>query len=155
MAAVTRILRAREAARARDDLGFSVQIGLNSGPAVVGNVGTDKRYNYTVVGDTVNITARLESVPVLYACQIVIGPRTAELASAEFLLRELDAIQVKGWDAPLVVFEPLAEQAQATLDQRVRAQRFAEALAHYRAMRFTNDPCGMGATLARAPAGKV
>jgi adenylate cyclase len=137
MAAVTRIHRAREAAKARDDLGFSVKIGLNSGPAVVGNVGTDKRYNYTAVGEMVNIAARLESVPVLYACQIVIGPRTAELAGAEFLLRELDAIQVKGRDAPLVVFEPLAEQAQATLDQRARAQRFAEALAHYRAMRFT------------------
>jgi adenylate cyclase len=137
MAAAARIRCAHEAAKARDEFGFAVKIGLNSGPAVVGNVGTDKRYNYTAIGETVNIAARLESVPDLYACQIVIGPRTAELAGAEFLLRELDAIRVKGREAPLTVFEPLAEQAHATPDQRARSERFAEALAHYRAMRFT------------------
>jgi adenylate cyclase len=137
MAAVAQIRRAQEAAKARGELSFAVKIGLNSGPAVVGNVGTDKRYNYTAVGETVNIAARLEGVPELYACQIVIGPCTAELASAEFLLRELDAIQVKGREAPLTVFEPLAERVHATPDQRARSERFAEALAHYRAMRFT------------------
>src|SRR5712692_8530467 len=111
---------------------FSVKIGLNSGPAVVGNVGTAKRYNYTVVGETVNVASRLESVPSLYGCQVVIGPRTAELVKDEFLLRELDRIWVKGGHAPIAVFEPLVEQAKATPDIVDRTRRFADALAQYR-----------------------
>jgi len=137
MGAVSRIREAQEAPRNRDALGFSVRIGLNSGPVVVGNVGTDKRYNYTAVGETVNVASRLESVPSLYACQIVVGPHTAELVKSKFLLRELDTIQVKGRESPLAIFQPLAEQAQATPEQRECAERYAEALASYRAMRFT------------------
>ena len=136
MAAAARIREAQEATRNQGALSFSVKIGLNSGPAVVGNVGTEKRYNYTAVGETVNIAARLESVPSLYGCPIEVGPRTAELAEREFLLRELDTIQVKGREAPLAIFQPLAEQDQATPEQRACAEQYAEALAHYRAKRF-------------------
>jgi hypothetical protein len=113
-----------------------VKIGLNSGPAVVGNVGTEKRYNYTAVGETVNVASRLESVPAIYGCLIVVGPRTAELAKNDFLMRELDWIQVKGREVPLAVFEPLVEREKATRDQIDRVHRFAEALEHYRLMRF-------------------
>jgi adenylate cyclase len=136
MATVGRINQARKDAPVLGEQGFSVKIGLNSGLAVVGNVGTEKRYNYTAVGETVNIAARLESVPSLYGCYIVVGPRTAELATAEFLWRELDTIQVKGREAPLAVFEPLAEEAKVNPDQRHRAKRYAEALAYYRAGQF-------------------
>jgi class 3 adenylate cyclase/CHASE2 domain-containing sensor protein len=137
LAAVVRIQQARLAAEARGEIGFAVKIGLNSGPAVVGNVGTEKRYNYTAVGETVNVASRLESIPSLYACQVVVGPRTAELAHDAILLCELDWIQVKGKETPLAIFEPLAPYALATEAQRMYAARFAEALAHYRAMRFT------------------
>jgi adenylate cyclase len=136
MRALSRIRAAQEAAQGQGAPGFSVKIGLNSGPAVVGNVGTEKRYNYTAVGETVNVAARLESVPTLYGCQIVVGQRTAELVKGEFLLRELDAIQVKGRAAPLAIFQPLAQQSHATPEQRECVERYAEALAHYRAMRF-------------------
>ena len=76
---------------------------------MVGNVGTDKRYNYTAVGETVNLASRLESVPEIYGYQIVVGPRSAELARDEFLIRELDTIRVKGREAPLSIFEPIVE----------------------------------------------
>jgi class 3 adenylate cyclase len=138
LAAVTRIRREYKAAVARGETGFSVKIGLNSGPAVVGNVGTARRYNYTAVGETVNVASRLESVPTLFGCQVVIGPLTAELAKDEFLLRELDWIWVKGAQAPFAVFEPLVERAKATPEEVDRVRRFAEALAHYRAMRFVD-----------------
>jgi len=136
MAAVDRILREQQAATARGESGFAVKIGLNSGPAMVGNVGTEKRYNYTAVGETVNVAARLESVPSLYACQIVVGPRTAELAQGDFILCELDTIQVKGSETPLTIFAPLVPQATATAVQRAYTEHFAPALAHYRAGRF-------------------
>ena len=138
LGAVARIRQEREAAAAKGEPEFSVKIGLNSGPAVVGNVGTARRYNYTVVGETVNVASRLESVPGLYGCQVVIGPRTAELVQDEFLLRELDWIKVKGGLAPIAVFEPIAERATATPEQADRARRFADALVQYRAMRFVD-----------------
>ena len=147
LAAVARIRREHDAAAARGEKGFSVKIGLNSGPAVIGNVGTARRYNYTAVGETVNVASRLESVPSLYGCQVVIGPRTAELVRDWFLLRELDWIKVKGGQAPIAVFEPLGPRAQATPEQVDRAGRFAEALARYRAGRFT-DACALWETLA-------
>lgn len=138
MAAVAHIRAEHDAAQARGERGFSVKIGLNSGPAVVGNVGTERRYNYTAVGETVNVASRLESVPSLYGCQIVMGPRTAEMVRAQILLRELDWIQVKGGLGPIAVFEPMAEHAGATPEQVDGVRRFAEALAHYRAMRFAD-----------------
>ena len=148
LASAARIHREHEAAVARGEKGFSVKIGLNSGAAVVGNVGTAKRYNYTAVGETVNVASRLESVPSLYGCQVVIGPRTAELVRDELLLRELDRIWVKGGQAPIAVFEPLVERAKATPEQVDRVRRFADALAHYRAMRFA-DACVIWEALAR------
>ena len=148
LASAARIHQEHEAAEARGEKGFSVKIGLNSGPAVVGNVGTVRRYNYTAVGETVNVASRLESVPSLYGCQVVIGPRTAELVKDEFLLRELDRIWVKGGQAPITVFEPLVERAKATSAQVDRTRRFADALAEYRALRFV-DACAMWEALAR------
>lgn len=136
MAAVARVRQTREAAEARGEKGFSVKIGINSGPVVVGNVGTARRYNYTAVGETVNVASRLEGVPTLYGCPIVVGPRTAELAGDDILFRELDAVQVKGRALPLSVFEPLADRGAATPAQCELAKRYGEALVHYRAMRF-------------------
>ena len=141
-----------EAARARGDTGFSVRVAVNSGPAIVGNVGTARRYNYTAVGETVNVAARLESVPAMYGCQLVIGPCTADLAKDEFLLRELDRIQVKGGRGPISIFEPLCERSTATPADLDRAARFADALARYRAMQFA-DASAIWAALAREERG--
>jgi adenylate cyclase len=135
-AAAASIDRERAAAEARGEAGFSVKIGLNSGPVVVGNVGTPRRYNYTAIGETVNVASRLEAVPALYACPVVAGPRTAELAAGRVLFRELDAIRVKGREASLAVFEPLVEHARATPADEARAGGYAEALTLYRARRF-------------------
>ena len=65
------------------------------------------------------------------------GPRTAELAGHDFILRELDRFKVKGREAPVAIFEPLAEQSAEEPEVCDRARRYAEALAHYRARRFS------------------
>jgi hypothetical protein len=152
LAAAGRIRVASAAAAARGEHGFSVKIGLNSGPAVVGNVGTAQRYNYTAVGETVNVASRLESVPGLYGCALVVGPTTAESAAAEFLLRELDVIQVKGREAPLTIWEPIVRVVDASAEQHERVRRYAAALALYRARRFA-DAAGLWEALARDEAG--
>jgi adenylate cyclase len=84
-----------------------IGIGLNSGPCVVGNMGSDFRFNYSVLGDTVNLASRLESRTKDYRLSMVIGARTAERAKTKFATMEIDAIQVKGKKQPEVVFTVL------------------------------------------------
>ncbi len=146
--AVARISQEKEVAEAKGEISFSVKIGLNSGRAIIGNVGTEKRYNYTAVGEMVNVAARLEGVPAIYDCKIVVSQQTAELAKGEFLMRELDTIRVKGREAPLVIFEPIVELPKASEEQIDRVRRYAEALAHYRSMRFA-EACSIWEALSR------
>ncbi len=134
--AATSVGREKEQAVARGDEGFGIKIGLYSGAAVVGNVGSEKRYNYTAVGETVNLAARLESMPGLYRCDIVVGPTTATVVGDEFLLREIDRVAVKGGSDPITLYEPMAELSEATDAQHGLVQRYVEALALYRARRF-------------------
>src|SRR5581483_534284 len=132
----------RAAAVARNDVAFSVKIGVHSGPAVVGNVGTERRYNYTAVGETVNLASRLESAPGVYGCSVIVSERTATLARGAFVFRELDRVRVKGREAPLTIFEPLAERADADAEIATRQRQYEQALADYRAMRFAAAAVG-------------
>ena len=84
-----------------------IGIGLNSGPCVVGNMGSDFRFNYSVLGDTVNLASRLESRTKDYRLSMVIGSRTAEGANKKYATMEIDLIQVKGKKQPEVVYTVL------------------------------------------------
>lgn len=126
---VERIAAARREARARGEFAFDIKIGVNTGPAVVGNVGSDKRYNYTAVGEAVNIAARLEGLPGVYGCRVIIGPETAARVAARYRLREIDAVAVKGKIEPLRVYEP-------AVDAPPHFAPYAQALEHYRNREF-------------------
>ena len=130
------VRRVREQDEARGEKGFTIKVGINTGPAVVGNIGSKDRYSYTAMGEDVNLAARLESVPPLYGCLIVCGDHTARLAQREFLMRELDWLLVKGATRPMAIYQPIATLDAATDAQRELVVRFATALEHYRAMRF-------------------
>jgi adenylate cyclase len=84
-----------------------IGIGLNTGPCVVGNMGSDFRFNYSVLGDTVNFASRLEARTKDYRLPLVIGSRTAEGAKRKFATMEIDLIQVKGKKQPEAVFAVL------------------------------------------------
>jgi adenylate cyclase len=110
-----------------------VGIGLNTGPCVVGNMGSDFRFNYSVLGDTVNVASRLESRTKDYRLSLVIGSRTAEKAREKFATMEIDLIQVKGKKQPEAVFTVLG-RAEIDDDPRCKELRElnAQMLASYR-----------------------
>jgi adenylate cyclase len=110
-----------------------IGIGLNTGPCVVGNMGSDFRFNYSVLGDTVNVASRLEARTKDYRLKVVIGSRTAEIAKQKFATMEIDLIQVKGKSQPEAVFTVLG-RAEVEQDQRCRDLRDlnAQMLARYR-----------------------
>jgi adenylate cyclase len=86
---------------------LNVGIGLNTGPCVVGNMGSDFRFNYSVLGDTVNVASRLEARTKDYRVPIVIGAQTEQQAKEKFATIEIDRIQVKGKSEPETVFTVL------------------------------------------------
>ncbi|MBN1106942.1 MAG: adenylate/guanylate cyclase domain-containing protein [Deltaproteobacteria bacterium] len=87
------------------DRQLQIRIGINSGKMVAGNVGGQKRFNFTVVGDEVNLASRLEGINRVYGTVIMIGPNTAELVKHTFELRELDLVRVKGKSNAVQIYE--------------------------------------------------
>ena len=80
----------------RKHIPLKVGVGLNSGPAVVGNMGSDMRFDYSVLGDTVNLASRLEGQSKSYGMNVVIGTQTYEAVKNELAVIDLDFIRVKG-----------------------------------------------------------
>ncbi len=86
-----------------------IRIGINSGDVIVGNIGGVKRFDYTVLGDDVNLASRLEGANKEYATNIMIGESTYRLVKDKFHTRELDVIRVKGKSEPTKVFELISK----------------------------------------------
>ncbi|MBR0852619.1 adenylate/guanylate cyclase domain-containing protein [Bradyrhizobium diazoefficiens] len=83
---------------------LNVGIGLNTGIGVVGNMGSDQKFNYSVLGDSVNLASRLEGQTKEYGFPIIVGSRTALAAKDKFAILELDFIMVKGKTEPEVIY---------------------------------------------------
>ncbi len=111
---------------------LDIAVGINSGFASVGNMGSYLRYGYTVIGDSVNLASRLEALNRLYGTRILVGENTrARDAGREFVFRELDWIQVKGKLKPVSIYELMGQHNESG-DCREQAEAFHPGLAHYR-----------------------
>jgi adenylate cyclase len=145
--------KALEESDIRDDLGnpIEVRIGINSGRMLVGNIGSELRLNYTVIGDSVNVASRLESANKQYGTQILIGETTERLARAEIVTREIDRIAVYGRDEGLAVYELLGPASDAADKRPSWIQYYEQGLANYRDRDLAGAVRELEATLKQRP----
>jgi adenylate cyclase len=109
----------------------AIGVGINTGAMAVGNMGSAARFDYTVLGDQVNLGARLEALTKEYGVSILVGEATVAAAGDGFVFREIDVVRVKGRAGAVPVFELVGRKADAKVDVR-----FPAALVTYRQRDF-------------------
>ena len=116
---------------------INVRIGINTGNVVVGNIGGKNRFDYTVMGDSVNLASRLEGANKQYGTNIMINQSTYDKVKDSFIVRELDNIRVKGKLEPTKVYELIGSK-----DDEIAVKKMADisdyflGLAEYKSMNF-------------------
>jgi adenylate cyclase len=113
------------------------RIGVNTGEMILGNMGSSQRFDFTVIGDSVNLASRLEGANKTYGTAIIISEDTYRQAAGRVEVRELDLIRVKGKEVPVRIYELLS--APGELDGRMGEARdsFTAGLGHYRKQEWT------------------
>jgi adenylate cyclase len=125
-----------ESVRAAFGQTIQQRIGLNTGEALVGNIGSRRRFNYTVMGDMVNLASRLEGANKFFGTTIMASETTRNATGETFVWRELDGIKVKGRNQAVKIYEPLGLAGAVSPDQAARVAAYQEGLARYRVRDF-------------------
>jgi len=109
-----------------------VRMGMNSGPMLVGNMGSRSRMDYTIMGDAVNLASRLEGANKFYGTYVMLSENTKDLVGDFFVTRELDIIQVMGKKEPVKIYELLGKKGEVAEHQCAMAMLSGQALIAYR-----------------------
>ena len=130
---------------------LKMRIGLCTGPAVVGNMGSRNRMDYTMMGDTVNTAARLEGVNKIYGIYTLVCEHTFQKASNQVVGREIDAINVVGKKEPVVVYQLLGQPQDLNDSLLKTIQHYAQGLQQYRQLNWDGAIQAFEAALRMSP----
>jgi adenylate cyclase len=128
-----------------------VRMALATGEVTAGSIGSQDTRSYTVIGDTVNLSSRLEGLNKVYGTDIVISESTYRFAQGAIEARELDLVRVVGISEPVRVYELLAEKGKLDLLMANLRDEYEAALAHYRAQRWSEARAGFEECLRLKP----
>jgi adenylate cyclase len=110
---------------------FDIGIGLNSGDAIVGNMGSYDRFDYTAMGDNVNLASRLEGLNKIYGTNIIISEKTYKIVKNKFETRKLDAVQVIGKKKSILIYELINYRGKISKKQHDFIKHFETGINHY------------------------